>query len=211
MAGGGLITCSPIRMSAGQSRTRLPLPQCGAAPASRAVIRPDPGLSRAVRGRPTTTDDDSCRRLCPCSDLARWAPPQVLICERKLRNSRASAQDDRHDLQRPPPLNRRLAEFGTTIFAEMSALALSTGSMTLGQGFPDTDGPEEIREAAVRALRDGRGNQYPPGPGVPEPRTAIAAHHKQRYGLAMTRTAASSPPRRHGGHRGVAARAGRAR
>ncbi|MET7605085.1 pyridoxal phosphate-dependent aminotransferase [Streptomyces avermitilis] len=83
-----------------------------------------------------------------------------------------------------PLLNRRLAEFGTTIFAEMSALALSTGAINLGQGFPDTDGPEEIREAAVRALRDGRGNQYPPGPGVPELRTAIAAHQQRRYGLA---------------------------
>ncbi|TPQ20768.1 pyridoxal phosphate-dependent aminotransferase [Streptomyces sporangiiformans] len=82
-----------------------------------------------------------------------------------------------------PILNRRLAEFGTTIFAEMSALALSTGSINLGQGFPDTDGPEEIREAAVRALRDGRGNQYPPGPGIPELRTAIAAHQERRYGL----------------------------
>ncbi|MGV9888712.1 pyridoxal phosphate-dependent aminotransferase [Streptomyces sp. NPDC003395] len=84
-----------------------------------------------------------------------------------------------------PLLNRRLAEFGTTIFAEMSALALSTGSINLGQGFPDTDGPEEVREAAVRALRDGRGNQYPPGPGVPELRTAIAAHQQRRYGLSV--------------------------
>ncbi|MGW6274123.1 pyridoxal phosphate-dependent aminotransferase [Streptomyces sp. NPDC055060] len=83
-----------------------------------------------------------------------------------------------------PLLNRRLAEFGTTIFAEMSALAVKTGAINLGQGFPDTDGPEEIREAAVRALRDGRGNQYPPGPGVPELRTAIAAHQRRRYGLA---------------------------
>ncbi|MCL3993171.1 pyridoxal phosphate-dependent aminotransferase [Streptomyces lavenduligriseus] len=83
-----------------------------------------------------------------------------------------------------PHLNRRLAEFGTTIFAEMSALAVATGSINLGQGFPDTDGPEEIREAAVRALRDGRGNQYPPGPGVPELRTAIAAHQLRRYGLS---------------------------
>ncbi len=82
-----------------------------------------------------------------------------------------------------PVLNRRLAEFGTTIFAEMSALALTTGSINLGQGFPDTDGPEEIREAAVRALRDGRGNQYPPGPGVPELRTAVAAHQERFYGL----------------------------
>ncbi|MFG2573322.1 pyridoxal phosphate-dependent aminotransferase [Streptomyces sp. NPDC048481] len=84
-----------------------------------------------------------------------------------------------------PFLNRRLAQFGTTIFAEMSALATSTGAINLGQGFPDTDGPEEIREAAVRALRDGRGNQYPPGPGVPELRTAITAHQRRRYGLSF--------------------------
>ncbi|MFD5035008.1 pyridoxal phosphate-dependent aminotransferase [Streptomyces sp. NPDC058220] len=82
-----------------------------------------------------------------------------------------------------PLLNRRLAEFGTTIFAEMSALAVRTGAINLGQGFPDTDGPEEVREAAVRALRDGRGNQYPPGPGVPELRTAISEHQLKRYGL----------------------------
>ncbi len=82
-----------------------------------------------------------------------------------------------------PYLNRRLAEFGTTIFAEMSALAVRTGSINLGQGFPDTDGPEEVREAAVRALRDGRGNQYPPGPGIPELRSAIAEHQLRRYGL----------------------------
>ncbi|MEU1195911.1 pyridoxal phosphate-dependent aminotransferase [Streptomyces sp. NPDC005813] len=83
-----------------------------------------------------------------------------------------------------PFLNRRLAEFGTTIFAEMSALAVSTGSINLGQGFPDTDGPQEIREAAVRALRDGRGNQYPPGPGVPELRAAVSAHQERRYALS---------------------------
>jgi N-succinyldiaminopimelate aminotransferase len=82
-----------------------------------------------------------------------------------------------------PPLNRRLAEFGTTIFAEMSALAVSTGSVNLGQGFPDTDGPQAVAEAAVRAIRDGRGNQYPPGPGVPELRTAVADHQRERYGL----------------------------
>ncbi|MFG3240725.1 pyridoxal phosphate-dependent aminotransferase [Streptomyces sp. NPDC048157] len=84
-----------------------------------------------------------------------------------------------------PLLNRRLAEFGTTIFAEMSALAVRTGSINLGQGFPDTDGPEEIREAAVRALRDGHGNQYPPGPGIPELRTAIADHQQRFRGLAL--------------------------
>ncbi|MEU4918726.1 pyridoxal phosphate-dependent aminotransferase [Streptomyces parvus] len=85
-----------------------------------------------------------------------------------------------------PLLNRRLAAFGTTIFAEMSALAGRTGSINLGQGFPDTDGPEEIREAAVRALRAGHGNQYPPGPGVPELRDAVAAHQERFYGLTWS-------------------------
>ncbi|GAA4796929.1 pyridoxal phosphate-dependent aminotransferase [Streptomyces ziwulingensis] len=83
-----------------------------------------------------------------------------------------------------PLLNRRLAGFGTTIFAEMSALAVKTGAINLGQGFPDTDGPEEVREAAVRALREGRGNQYPPGPGVPELRAAVTAHQQRHHGLS---------------------------
>ncbi|WP_052847570.1 pyridoxal phosphate-dependent aminotransferase [Streptomyces avicenniae] len=82
-----------------------------------------------------------------------------------------------------PLLNRRLDGFGTTVFAEMSALAVRTGAINLGQGFPDTDGPESVREAAVRALRDGRGNQYPPGPGVPALRTAIAGHQQRFYGM----------------------------
>ncbi|UWE13192.1 pyridoxal phosphate-dependent aminotransferase [Actinacidiphila bryophytorum] len=84
-----------------------------------------------------------------------------------------------------PPLNRSLDGFGTTIFAEMSALALATGAINLGQGFPDTDGPESVREAAVRALRDGRGNQYPPGMGVPELRHAIAEHQRRFYALDL--------------------------
>ncbi|MFF9002134.1 pyridoxal phosphate-dependent aminotransferase [Streptomyces achromogenes] len=82
-----------------------------------------------------------------------------------------------------PLLNRRLDGLGTTIFAQMTALAQRTGAINLGQGFPDTDGPQEVREAAVRALREGRGNQYPPGPGVPELRTAVAEHQRRFYGL----------------------------
>ena len=77
----------------------------------------------------------------------------------------------------------RLDAFGTTIFAEMSALATRTGSINLGQGFPDTDGPPELLEAAVRAIREGRGNQYPPGPGVAELRQAIAEHQRGQYGI----------------------------
>ncbi len=72
---------------------------------------------------------------------------------------------------------------GTTIFAEMSALATETGAVNLGQGFPDTDGPREIAQLAADAILGGRGNQYPPGPGVPELRHAIAWHQKRWYGL----------------------------
>ena len=74
---------------------------------------------------------------------------------------------------------------GSTIFAEMSALAVSTGSVNLGQGFPDTDGPREIAEAAAAAILGGRGNQYPPVPGIPELRQAIAEHQRRFYGLAF--------------------------
>jgi N-succinyldiaminopimelate aminotransferase len=81
-----------------------------------------------------------------------------------------------------PFLVDRLQGFGTTIFAEMSALALRTGSVNLGQGFPDTDGPAEVSEAAIAAIRAGH-NQYPPGPGIPELRTAIAEHQRRFYGL----------------------------
>jgi N-succinyldiaminopimelate aminotransferase len=76
-----------------------------------------------------------------------------------------------------------MAGMGSTIFAEMSALAVATGSVNLGQGFPDTDGPREIAEAAAAAILDGRGNQYPPGPGIPELRQAVAEHQRRFYGL----------------------------
>jgi N-succinyldiaminopimelate aminotransferase len=69
-----------------------------------------------------------------------------------------------------------------TIFAEMSALALSTGSVNLGQGFPDEDGPAEVLEAARQAITDGL-NQYPPGIGMPVLRTAIATHQERFYGI----------------------------
>ncbi|MGA9101352.1 pyridoxal phosphate-dependent aminotransferase [Aeromicrobium sp.] len=78
----------------------------------------------------------------------------------------------------------RIEGLGTTIFAEMSALALQTESVNLGQGFPDTDGPASIVEAAVHAMHHGR-NQYAPGIGVPELRAAIAAHQKRWYGLEI--------------------------
>jgi N-succinyldiaminopimelate aminotransferase len=84
-----------------------------------------------------------------------------------------------------PALNRRLVGLGTTIFAEMSELAVATGSVNLGQGFPDTDGPELIAVAAADAIRQGRGNQYPPGAGIPELRRAIADHQRRFYDIEL--------------------------
>lgn len=71
-----------------------------------------------------------------------------------------------------------------TIFAEMSALAVRTGAINLGQGFPDEDGPADVLEAAVAAIRSGE-NQYPPGIGVPDLRLAIAEHQQRFYGLPV--------------------------
>ncbi len=73
--------------------------------------------------------------------------------------------------------------FGTTIFAEMSALAVQTGSINLGQGFPDTDGPAAMLDRAIHAIGAGA-NQYPPGPGMPELRRAVSDHRAEHYGLA---------------------------
>jgi N-succinyldiaminopimelate aminotransferase len=77
---------------------------------------------------------------------------------------------------------QRLQGLGTTIFAEMSALAVRTGSVNLGQGFPDTDGPDSLLEDAISAIRSGA-NQYPPGRGIPALRQAIVDHQKRFYGL----------------------------
>lgn len=84
--------------------------------------------------------------------------------------------------QRQPYLNSRLQGLGTTIFAAMSALAEATGSVNLGQGFPDYDGPAEVLEAACEAIRQGH-NQYPPGRGIGALRNAVAAHQRRFYGL----------------------------
>lgn len=76
----------------------------------------------------------------------------------------------------------RLEPYATTIFAEMSALAARIGAVNLGQGFPDEDGPAAMLEAARAAIADGT-NQYPPGPGIPALREAIAAQRARAYGI----------------------------
>jgi N-succinyldiaminopimelate aminotransferase len=82
------------------------------------------------------------------------------------------------------PLVQRMQGYGSTIFAEMTALAIEHGALNLGQGFPDTDGPQQILDAAMAAIDAGR-NQYPPGPGVPELLEAVAAHQKRFYGIDL--------------------------
>lgn len=76
----------------------------------------------------------------------------------------------------------RLRPYASTIFAEMSALAARVGAVNLGQGFPDEDGPAPMLAVAQQAIADGV-NQYPPGPGIPELRQAIAAQRKRHYGI----------------------------
>jgi N-succinyldiaminopimelate aminotransferase len=71
-----------------------------------------------------------------------------------------------------------------SIFAEMSALAMATGAINLGQGFPDEDGPAEVLETARQAISDGI-NQYPPGRGLPVLRNAVSAHQKRFYGISL--------------------------
>lgn len=87
-------------------------------------------------------------------------------------------------VRRVPPLVPAMLGYQRTVFGEMSALATELGAVNLGQGFPDTDGPQALRDAAISAIREGRGNQYPPAHGLPQLRRAIAAHQQQWYGLA---------------------------
>lgn len=78
-----------------------------------------------------------------------------------------------------------MAEHTSSIFGEMSTLARKVGAINLGQGFPDTDGPELLKQVAAEAIADGRGNQYPPAHGLPALREAIAAHQERFYGLQI--------------------------
>jgi len=82
------------------------------------------------------------------------------------------------------PLVERMQPYRSSIFAEMSALAQRTGAINLGQGFPDTDPPSAVLDAAVVALRSGH-NQYPPGAGLAELRAAVARHQRRAYGIDL--------------------------
>ena len=87
--------------------------------------------------------------------------------------------------RRNPTLVPRMVQHSTSIFGEMSKLALELNAINHGQGFPDTDGPQALKDAATRAITQGRGNQYPPVHGVPELRSAIAEHQQRFYGISL--------------------------
>ena len=80
------------------------------------------------------------------------------------------------------PANSIFSGLGTTVFTVMSQLAVEHGAVNLGQGFPDGNGPDDVRAKAADFLAD-RPNQYPPMMGAPELRQAVAAHNKRFYGL----------------------------
>ena len=80
-------------------------------------------------------------------------------------------------------LVQRMRPYERTVFGEMSALATTLGAVNLGQGFPDTGGPRQVREAAERAIVEGHGDQYPPAHGYPDLRTAISEHQRRFYDM----------------------------
>jgi N-succinyldiaminopimelate aminotransferase len=82
------------------------------------------------------------------------------------------------------PLTSKLRGFGASVFAEMTALAVATNSVNLGQGFPDYDAPAEVLDVARREIASGN-NQYPPGTGTPELRAAVASHQRRFWGLQL--------------------------
>jgi N-succinyldiaminopimelate aminotransferase len=83
-----------------------------------------------------------------------------------------------------PRFNPVFSSLPTTIFTVMSGLAVEHGAINLGQGFPDSSGPEDVRARAAEALIHGS-NQYPPMPGIPELRQAVADHYARFYGLTL--------------------------
>jgi N-succinyldiaminopimelate aminotransferase len=125
--------------------------------------------------------------------LCRCREPTGRLRKRNRRTVTYGVSVDPSDSPRLAPWQRTAAGAGllapdgsvaATVFAEMSALAMSTGAINLGQGFPDEDGPREVLEAAREAIATGL-NQYPPGPGMPVLREAIARHQHRWYGLTV--------------------------
>ena len=139
------------------------------------------------------------------ADLHAFTARRVARCSRC---SRSGWRGSRSRSVPAPRVGRRLSRSADRRRAALQASARRSSprcrrspspraSINLGQGFPDVDGPAEVAEAAIAAIRAGH-NQYPPGPGIPELRAAIAAHQRHWYGLRVRprRPRCSSRPAR---------------
>jgi N-succinyldiaminopimelate aminotransferase len=104
---------------------------------------------------------------------------------RKLLHSRRSLFIGGRADYRGGQVNPLYEQMQTSVFERMSALAAKHGAVNLGQGFPDFGWPEQILEAAARALKE-QSNQYPPSRGLPQLREAVADHYNRHQGLSLT-------------------------
>ncbi|CAL9091718.1 unnamed protein product [Musa textilis] len=152
-------------------------------------------LPSLINASPSATNETMLRRSSPSFSSAFHSAARRISAVRMAAISTASEEkgassaekEQRHQLSsNPPPLQvaKRLEKFKTTIFTQMSMLAIKHGAINLGQGFPNFDGPEFVKEAAIQAIKEGK-NQYARGYGVPELNSAIAARFKKDTGLEV--------------------------
>ncbi|XP_038718419.1 probable N-succinyldiaminopimelate aminotransferase DapC [Tripterygium wilfordii] len=133
---------------------------------------------------PTTSSDRLWTRGCS-SRIANYPSfMAALSTDSTEKHAVLSHNDSVQKPQQPLQVAKRLEKFKTTIFTQMSSLAIKHGAINLGQGFPNFDGPEFVKEAAIQAIKDGK-NQYARGYGVPELNSTIAARFKKDAGLVV--------------------------
>ncbi|KAJ6412691.1 hypothetical protein OIU84_005689 [Salix udensis] len=123
----------------------------------------------------------STRRGIACYPSLMASSPSVSTTQK---DAVSTQNDSTRKTQQPLQVAKRLEKFKTTIFTQMSSLAIKHGAINLGQGFPNFDGPEFVKEAAIQAIKDGK-NQYARGYGVPDLNSAIAERFKKDTGLVV--------------------------
>ncbi|XXG86694.1 hypothetical protein AAC387_Pa11g1540 [Persea americana] len=122
------------------------------------------------------------RSLSPRPPLLPMAAISTTVSTDKSADS--APDQPSHNTPFPLQVSKRLEKFKTTIFTQMSMLAIKHGAINLGQGFPNFDGPEFVKEAAIQAIKDGK-NQYARGFGVPDLNSAVAARFEKDAGLVV--------------------------
>ncbi|XP_054791675.1 uncharacterized protein LOC129297364 [Prosopis cineraria] len=144
-------------------------------PRMRLRSSPFPNLSQHFYRvfNPPCTPTSSCRSY--LSTMSALSTPKETL---------STPNDATPKTHHPLQVAKRLEKFKTTIFTQMSLLAIKHGAINLGQGFPNFDGPDFVKEAAIQAIRDGK-NQYARGYGVPDLNFAIADRFKKDTGLTV--------------------------